>query len=93
MSKLVLDLHDIYNRGSAIDTALRDIIQEAVDKKIPTVEIIPGKGSGQLKKKVIRFLEQKEIKALYHRIDKDSKNFGRLFVYFQHTDKGKKRKR
>ncbi|HIW63982.1 MAG TPA: Smr/MutS family protein [Candidatus Stackebrandtia excrementipullorum] len=93
MAKLVLDLHDIYNKGDLIDKALRNIIDEAIDKKIATVEIIPGKGSGQLKKKVIRFLEQKEIKALYHRIDKDSKNFGRLFVYFQHKkDKGRKRR-
>jgi DNA-nicking Smr family endonuclease len=84
MAKLVLDLHDIYNKGDQIDKALRDIIQQAIDKKIGTVEIIPGKGSGQLKKKVLRFLDQKEIKALYHRIDKDSKNFGRLFVYFKH---------
>lgn len=94
MAKLVLDLHDIYNKGDLIEKALRDVINEAVEKKIPTVEIIPGKGSGQLKKKVIRFLEQKEIKALYHRIDKDSKNFGRLFVHFQHkAAKGKKGKR
>ena len=41
------------------------------------VEIIPGKGSGQLKKRVLRFLEQKEIKALYHRVEKDSRNYGR----------------
>jgi Smr domain len=47
------------------------------------VEIIPGKGSGQLKKRVLRFLEQKEIKALYHRVEKDPKNFGRLFVHFR----------
>ncbi|GGO30717.1 DNA mismatch repair protein MutS [Microbispora bryophytorum] len=81
--KLKLDLHDIYNKGSEIDKALHGIIQEAIRKKATQVEIIPGKGSGQLKKKVLRFLEQKEIKALYHRIDKDSKNHGRLFVYFQ----------
>ncbi|GIH37019.1 DNA mismatch repair protein MutS [Microbispora corallina] len=81
--KLKLDLHDIYNKGSEIDRALHGIIQEAVRKKATQVEIIPGKGSGQLKKKVLRFLEQKEIKALYHRIDKDAKNHGRLFVYFQ----------
>ncbi|MEV7968239.1 Smr/MutS family protein [Sphaerisporangium sp. NPDC088356] len=81
--KLKLDLHDIYNRGGEIDRALRGIIQEAVQKKATEVEIIPGKGSGQLKKKVLRFLDQKEIKALYHRIDKDSKNHGRLFVYFR----------
>lgn len=81
--KLKLDLHDIYNRGDDIDRALRAIIQEAVDRKAPLVEIIPGKGSGQLKKRVLRFLEQKEIKALYDRVEKDSKNHGRVFVRFR----------
>ncbi len=84
MAKLKLDLHDIYNRGKSIDAELNRIIQEAVEKRIPIVEIIPGKGSGQLKKRVLRFLEKPEIKKLYHRIDKDSKNFGRLFVRFKH---------
>lgn len=84
MAKLVLDLHEIFNKGKKIDQALNDVIDEAVERKIPIVEIIPGKGSGQLKKKVIRFLQQKHIKNKYHRIDKDSKNFGRLFVRFKH---------
>jgi len=84
MSKLKLDLHEIFNRGQKIEDALNNIIQEAVQRKIDIVEIIPGKGSGQLKKTVIRFLEQKHIKQMYHRIDKDSKNFGRLFVRFKH---------
>jgi dsDNA-specific endonuclease/ATPase MutS2 len=82
--KLTLDLHDIYNRGGDIDRALRGIIDEAIAKKAKTVEIIPGKGSGQLKKRVLRFLDTKEIKPLYHRVEKDSKNFGRLFVHFRH---------
>jgi DNA-nicking Smr family endonuclease len=81
--KLTLDLHDIYNRGSQIDAALRAIIDEAVEKKAKTVEIIPGKGSGQLKKRVLRFLDQKEIKAQYHRVEKDADNFGRIFVHFR----------
>ncbi len=84
MGKLKLDLHEIFNKGREIDKALEDIMQEAVDKRIPIVEIIPGKGSGQLKKKVIRFLQQPHIKKMYHRIDKDSDNFGRLFVRFKH---------
>jgi dsDNA-specific endonuclease/ATPase MutS2 len=84
MAKLKLDLHDIYNRGKDIEISLHNIIEEAIDKKIETVEIIPGKGSGQLKKKVLRFLQQPEIKILCHRIEKDSKNFGRIFVYFRH---------
>jgi DNA-nicking Smr family endonuclease len=81
--KLKLDLHEIYNRGADIDHALRGIIDEAIAKRATLVEIIPGKGSGQLKKRVLRFLDQKEIKALYHRVEKDSKNFGRLFVHFK----------
>lgn len=84
MAKLKLDLHDIYNRGGQIDAELNRIIQEAIDKRISPVEIIPGKGSGQLKKHVLRFLNQKEIRKLYHRVEKDDKNFGRIFVHFKH---------
>jgi DNA-nicking Smr family endonuclease len=82
--KLKLDLHEIFNKGRDIERALNDIMREAVEKRAEYIEIIPGKGSGQLKKHVIRFLEQKEIKAMYHRVEKDSKNFGRLFVHFRH---------
>lgn len=85
MAKIKLDLHDIFNKGDAIDSELNRVIREAVDKRIDLVEIIPGKGSGQLKKGVIRFLEQKHIKALYHRLEKDDKNFGRVFVHFRHA--------
>ena len=81
--KLTLDLHDIYNRGTQIDAALRAVIDEAVQKKAKTVEIIPGKGSGQLKKRVLRFLDQKDVKAKYHRVEKDSNNFGRVIVHFR----------
>ena len=58
---LKLDLHDIYNRGEEIELALHPIIDEAVAKKAPLVEIVPGKGSGQLKR-VLRVLDGKEIK-------------------------------
>ena len=81
--KLTLDLHDIYNKGGEIDRALQRIFEEAAAKKAPMIEIIPGKGTGQLKKHVLRFLERKDIKPLYHRVEKDSKNFGRLFVHFR----------
>jgi DNA-nicking Smr family endonuclease len=89
--KLKLDLHDIYNRNADIDRALNDIIAEAVAKRATLVEIIPGKGSGALKKRVLRFLDQKEIKALYHRVEKDSDNFGRLFVHFRWSSRERTR--
>jgi DNA-nicking Smr family endonuclease len=81
--KLKLDLHEIYNRGDDIDRALRGIIDEAIEKRVRLVEIIPGKGSGQLKKRVLRFLDQKDVKPLYDRVEKDSHNFGRVFVHFR----------
>ena len=63
--------------------ALRAVIEEAVAKKAPLVEIIPGKGSGALKKHVLKFLDRKDMKALYHRVEKDSRNWGRVFVHFR----------
>lgn len=84
MAKLTLDLHDIYNSGAQIDSELNRVVQEAIAKRIALVEIIPGKGSGQLKKRVLRFLNQAHIRTLYHRIEKDDRNFGRIFIHFRH---------
>jgi DNA-nicking Smr family endonuclease len=84
LAKIVLDLHDIYNKGFTIDAELNRVIAEAIEKKIALVEIIPGKGSGQLKKRVLRFLLKPEVKRLYHRLEKDDKNFGRVFIHFRH---------
>lgn len=84
MAKIKLDLHDIFNRGRAIEDELNRVISDAVRKKIALVGIIPGKGSGQLKKRVLRFLDQPEIKKLYHRVEKDDKNFGRIFIHFRY---------
>ena len=84
MAKIVLDLHEIYDKGFMIDAELNRVIAEAMEKKIALVEIIPGKGSGQLKKRILRFLSRPDIKRLYHRLEKDDKNFGRVFVHFRH---------
>jgi DNA-nicking Smr family endonuclease len=83
MAKIVLDLHDCFKNGSMIDAELGRVINDAVNKRIALVEIIPGKGSGQLKKRVLRFLAEPQIKKLYHRTEKDDKNFGRIFVHFK----------
>ncbi len=84
MSKLKLDLHDIFNKGRRIDEELERVMDEAVKKRIRVIEIIPGKGSGQLKKRVLRFLQEPRHKERYHRVEKDGKNFGRVFVHFRH---------
>jgi len=81
--KLKLDLHPIYNDSRAIDLALAGIMDEATRTRATDVEIITGKGSGQLKKGVLRFLDQPEVRARFHRIEKDGDNWGRLFVHFR----------
>jgi hypothetical protein len=81
--KLKLDLHPIYNDSRSIEAELNAIIADAVTKRTTEVEIITGKGSGQLKKSVLRFLDRPDIKAQYHRIEKDGDNWGRLFVHFR----------
>ncbi len=83
MADLKLDLHPIYNDRKKINQALREVIAEAREKNLKKIEIVTGKGSGQLKKHVLKFLQQKHIKEKYHRIDKDSQNYGRLFIWFK----------
>ena len=80
--KLKLDLHDIYSSGKRLEEALKTVMADAEKKRAKCVEIIPGKGSGQLKKYVLRFLE-KGYKEVYHRLEKDDKNWGRIFVWFR----------
>jgi dsDNA-specific endonuclease/ATPase MutS2 len=81
--KVTLDLHEIYNRGAEIEKALQQKFDEAVTKKAPLLEIIPGKGSGQLKKHVLRFLDAKRSTVKNMRIEKPSKNFGMIKVHFR----------
>jgi DNA-nicking Smr family endonuclease len=80
--KIKVDLHDFFNNDRRLEQALIDAMTQAQAKRIKLVEIIPGKGSGQLKKYVLRFLE-KNYKSVYHRIEKDDKNWGRIFVHFR----------
>ena len=82
-SEVKLDLHDIFNHGDAIERALQEAFAEARRIRAKSLQIIPGKGSGQLKKYVHRFLQRPDIKPLVHRVENDSKNWGRLFIHFR----------
>jgi dsDNA-specific endonuclease/ATPase MutS2 len=83
LSKLKLDLHDIYDRGDQIDLALRRVLDEAARIKASSLEIIPGKGTGQLRRRVLRYLDRKDVRPLYQRVEKDPDNYGRIWVRFR----------
>ena len=82
-SEIKLDLHDVYSDGPQLERALEEAFAEARRVKAKILQIIPGKGSGQLKKYVHRFLQRPDIKPIIHRVENDSKNWGRLFVHFR----------
>ena len=85
MSKSILhlDLHPLRAQGADIDAALEGLFVTAEKKRVYAAEIIPGKGSGQLMKRVKRFLQRKDMQARYTRMRVDPTNHGRLFVYFR----------
>lgn len=85
MSKSVLhlDLHPIARNGHAIDSVLAAAVAEAEQKRLRKIEIIPGKGSGQLMKRVKKYFEQPSLRSRYKRLEVDNTNHGRLFVHFR----------
>jgi len=82
MAKITVHLEDIFYSGGSVEEELDRAIREAVEKRIELVEI-PGRGSEQLRKRISRFLEQPHIRALCHRIEKDHKIPGRIYVRFR----------
>jgi hypothetical protein len=74
----------VHEQINSLEKELKRVIDEASEKRIALVEIVQGKGNCQLKKTFLRLLDRPDIKKQYHRIKKDSKNFGRIFVHFKH---------
>lgn len=84
MNRIKLDLHHIYNNSLAIDDALQQAFDDAINNKIREVEILSVKNSGQLLKKIERFLRQPLIKKYYQRMSKDGNGTEKLVVYFKY---------
>jgi DNA-nicking Smr family endonuclease len=81
-SEIRIDLHDVCNDSDGINRALSDALEQARRTRAKCLQIIHGKGSGQLKKRVARFLQSPHVRAVTRNVDNDSKNWGRVFLYF-----------
>ncbi|MEU6196677.1 Smr/MutS family protein [Streptomyces sp. NPDC047061] len=79
---LTLDLHPVFRNNRDIELALRQVVFQAKSTGEPVVQIIHGKGTGQLKGRVLAFLGQKHIRKLYDRVEIDTVNTGRILVHF-----------
>ncbi len=69
-----------------MDKRLEEIIQEAVDNRARIVEIAYGEAGESVKKRILNFLNRKDIRKLYSRIDKTDKGWGRIYVHFRWKD-------
>jgi len=82
-SEIKVDLHEVYRDSAGIDRALREGFAEAGRIRAKSLQIVHGKGSGQLKKRVRRFLQRPDVKAVTRSVDHDARNWGRVFLHFR----------
>ncbi len=69
-----------------MDEKLAEIIQKAVDNRAKLVEIAYGEAAEIVKKRILNFLNRKDIRKLYSRLEKTDKGWGRIYVHFRWED-------
>ncbi|MFA6217809.1 MAG: DNA mismatch repair protein MutS [Candidatus Omnitrophota bacterium] len=66
-----------------MEEKLAEIIQKAVDNRAKIVEIAYGPASDIVKKRILSFLNRKDVCKLYSRLDKTDKGWGRIYLHFR----------
>ncbi|WP_230420447.1 Smr/MutS family protein [Catenulispora pinistramenti] len=78
-----LDLHGVFRDDRAIYRTVQQALFRCSATGVDVLEIIPGRGSGTLKRRVLAFLNQQQLRRLYARIEEDPNNAGRILVRFR----------
>ena len=66
-----------------MEEKITNILQEAKDKRAKIVEIAYGEAADSVKKRLLNFLNKKEIRQLYSRLEKTDQGWGRIYLYFR----------
>ncbi len=77
---------NLYPAVADMEERLAQIIQEALDKSAIEIEIAYGPAYGpsaDAKKRILNYLNKKEVRKLYSRLEKTEKGWGRIYVYFR----------
>lgn len=74
---------NVYPAVSDMEEKLAGIIQEAVDNHARLVEIAYGDAAEGVKKRILNFLNKKDIRKLYSRLEKTDKGWGRIYLHFR----------
>ena len=78
-----LDLHGVFRDDRAIYRTVQQALFRCSATGVDVLEIIPGRGSGTLKRRVLAFLGQRQMQRLYTRVEEDPANAGRILVHFR----------
>lgn len=78
---ITVDLHPIFRSDRDIDKAIRSALFCAAAGKADLLEIIPGKGSGTLARRVLALLNQPHLRKLFSRVEVDPANAGRILIH------------
>ena len=78
--KLKLNLYPVV---PDMEEKIAEILQEAVEKHADLLEIAYGEASESVKKRILNFLNKKEIRQLYSRLEKTEKGWGRVYLHFR----------
>ncbi|HQJ15350.1 MAG TPA: DNA mismatch repair protein MutS [Candidatus Omnitrophota bacterium] len=81
---MILKLN-LYPVSTDLEERINAAIQEAVEKRIKTIEISYGEAAASVKKRILNFLNKKEIRCLYSRLEKTEKGWGRVYLHFRHA--------
>ena len=78
--KLKLNLYPVV---PDMEMKMAKILKEAVVKGASLVEVAYGPASDSVKKRILNFLNKKEIRRLYSRLEKTDKGWGRIYLHFR----------
>lgn len=78
--KLKLNLYPI---ASDLESKIDDILNKAVENRAKLIEIAYGKASDDIKKRILNFLNRKDKRVLYHRLEKSKEEWGRIYIHFR----------
>lgn len=66
-----------------MENRITDILREALEKRARILEITYGEAPESVKKRILNFLNKKENRRLYSRLEKTDKGWGRIFLHFR----------
>jgi hypothetical protein len=78
--KLKLNLFPVV---ANMEDKITAILQEAVEGHASIVEIAYGTAAENVKKRILNFLNKKENRQLYSRLEKTDKGWGRIYLHFR----------